>query len=134
MTWKSSSTRISWAISPTLFLSGDDYQIGMSAGNFGSHAPEAYRWFPASLQAPLPGVLIKAKQVTAGYTLEAKIPWTTFKLTPTSGARFGFALSLSDDDLPGSAVQQSLVSSVPTRKLTNPTTWGTLILAPSGGS
>lgn len=116
------------------FLSGDDYQIGMSAGNFGSRAPEAYRWYPASLQAPLPGVLIKAKQATGGYTLEAKIPWTVFKVTPTSGARFGFALSLSDDDLPGSAVQQSLVSSVPTRTLVNPTTWGTLILAPSGGS
>jgi len=116
------------------FLSGDDYQVGMSAGNFGSHAPEAYRWYPASLQAPLPGVVIKAKQVAGGYTLEAKIPWIVFNVTPTSGARFGFALSLSDDDLPGSAVQQSLVSSVSTRTLVNPTTWGTLILAPSGGS
>jgi hypothetical protein len=116
------------------FLSSDDYQIGLSAGNFGSRPPEAYRWYPVSRQAPLPGVLIKAKQLTGGYTLEAKIPWSVFNLTPTSGARFGFALSLSDDDLPGSAVQQSLVSSVATRKLANPTTWGTLILAPSGGS
>lgn len=115
-------------------LSADDYQMGMSAGNFGSRAPEAYRWYPASLQAALPSVFIKAKQATGGYTLEAKIPWTVFKVTPTSGARFGFALSLSDDDLPGSAVQQSLVSSVSTRKLVDPTTWGTLILGPSAGS
>jgi hypothetical protein len=41
---------------------------------------------------------------------------------------------VSDDDKTGEAAQESLISSVGTRKLLNPTTWGTLELEPSGGS
>jgi hypothetical protein len=54
-------------------------------------------------------------------------------VTPLAGGRYGFALSLSDNDVAGSSTFQSMVSSVDTRELTDPTTWGTLILeAPSG--
>jgi hypothetical protein len=77
---------------------------------------------------------VKAKQAADGYALEAKIPWTVFGVTPTSGDKYGFAISISDDDQADTAVQQSMVSSVITRKLLNPTTWGTLILAPGGAS
>jgi hypothetical protein len=115
-------------------LSGDDYQIGLSDGNFSGHAPEAYRWYPRSLQGPLTSVTVKGKQLTDGYTLEARIPWSTFTATPTPGTYFGFALSVSDDDLTGVASQQSMVSSVAGRKLLNPTTWGTLVLGPTGAS
>jgi len=115
-------------------LSSDDYQIGLSAGNFGTVAPNAYRWYPSSLAGSLSAVEVKAKQVADGYTLEAKIPWTVFGVTPTSGAKYGFVISVSDGDQAGTAVQQSMVSSVVTRKLLNPTTWGTLVLAPGGGS
>ncbi len=73
------------------------------------------------------------KTSTTGYTLEAKIPWSVFGLTPVDGARYGFALSVSDNDAAGTATQQSMVSSVSTRTLVNPTTWGTLILV-GGGS
>jgi hypothetical protein len=115
-------------------LSSDDYQIGLSAGNFGTVAPNAYRWYPRSLEGTLSAVVVKAKQVADGYTLEAKIPWTVFGMTPVSGAKYGFAVSISDDDQTDTAVQQSMVSSAATRKLLNPTTWGTLILAPGGAS
>lgn len=115
-------------------LSSDDYQIGLSAGNFATVAPNAYRWYPRSLEGSLSAVVVKAKQVADGYALEAKIPWTVLGVTPVAGAKFGFAVSLSDDDQPGTAVQQSMVSSIATRKLLNPTTWGTLILAPGGAS
>ncbi|MCX6072563.1 MAG: hypothetical protein NTU91_17205 [Chloroflexi bacterium] len=115
-------------------LSSDDYQIGLSAGNFGTVAPNAYRWYPRSLEGSLSAVVVKAKQVADGYTLEAKIPWTVLGVTPVSGAKYGFAVSISDDDQTDTAVQQSMTSSVATRKLLNPTTWGTLILAPGGAS
>jgi Carbohydrate family 9 binding domain-like len=118
----------------TTSLSSDDYQIGLSAGNFGTIAPNAYRWYPRSVEGSLSAVVVKAKQVADGYALEAKIPWTVFGVTATSGTKYGFVISLSDGDQTGTAAQQSMVSSVATRKLLNPTTWGTLVLAPGGGS
>ena len=114
-------------------LSTDDYQIGLSPGNFGSIQPEAYRWFPKSVAGSLSSVQVAASKTDSGYDLEARIPWTVFGVTPLSGDHYGFVLSISDDDLAGTAVQQSLVSSVSTRVLTNPTTWGTLVLGPPTG-
>ena len=115
----------------TASLSADDYQVGLSAGNFGGIAPQSYRWYPSSKQTALTTVTVAGKATPQGYDLEARIPWTTFSVTPTEGARYGFTLSISDNDAAGTAAQQSMVSSVSTRKLLNPTTWGTLAL---GGS
>ena len=111
-------------------LSADDFQIGLSPGNFGSIAPEAHLWFPRSSEQKLVTVVVKATQSNGGYQLEAKIPWAIFGITPKSGDRFGFALSLSDNDSPGLATWQSMVSSVSTRRVADPTTWGTLVLGP----
>ncbi|HEX9795829.1 MAG TPA: sugar-binding protein [Anaerolineales bacterium] len=113
-------------------LSSDDYQIGLSPGNFGSRAPEAYRWFPRSAEGPLSTTQVASSQTSDGYLLEARLPWVVFGLAPASGDRFGFALSLSDNDVAGTAVQQSMVSTVRTRSLTDPTTWGTLVLGGEG--
>jgi hypothetical protein len=110
-------------------MSADDYQMGLSAGNFGTLTEEVYLWFPRSLQRSLSTVEMKARLTTAGYDMEAKIPWSVFGINPVEGNRYGFALSLSDNDLPGVAAWQSMVSSVSTRRVVNPTTWGTLILA-----
>jgi hypothetical protein len=115
------------------YLSSDDYQLGLSAGDFASRAPEAYRWYPSAMAGKLSGVTVKAKSTADGYILEAQIPWSTLGITPAEGQSFGFALSLSDNDKAGAAVQQSMVSSVATRKLLNPTTWGTLVLEGSAG-
>lgn len=112
----------------TTTLSADDFQIGLSPGNFGSRSEEAYRWYPRAQESWLTSVVVKAIKRGEGYDLEAKIPWVVFGITPSEGASYGFALSLSDNDLPGSATWQSMVSSVITRKLANPTSWGTLIL------
>ena len=109
-------------------LTSDDYQIGLSPGNFSSLASQAWLWYPIGSAGSLSGVSLKAVTTTEGYNLEAMIPWTTFGVTPDAGDRFGFALSISDNDLSGAPVQQSMVSSVSTRTLTNPTTWGTLVL------
>ena len=111
-------------------LSSDDYQIGLSPGNFGSIGTGAYRWYPIGLAGSAAGVTLEAVSTDQGYDLEAAIPWTLFAVVPEAGDSFGFALSISDNDLVGQAVQQSMVSTVKSRTLTNPTTWGTLVLGP----
>jgi hypothetical protein len=113
-------------------LSSDDVQLGLSAGDFAGRAPEAYRWYPSSLAGKPSVVIVKAKPTADGYILEAQIPWSVLGATPVEGQAYGFALSLSDNDKSGASVQQSMVSSVATRKLLNPTTWGTLVLEGSG--
>jgi hypothetical protein len=112
-------------------LSADDYQVGLSPGNFGSRDEEAYRWYPRSLESWLNAAKVAAIRDGEGYKLEARIPWTAFGITPASGANYGFAISLSDNDVAGTSSWQSMVSSVQTRKLANPTTWGTLTLGQS---
>jgi hypothetical protein len=109
-------------------LSADDFQIGLSPGNFGSLPPEAHLWFPRSSEQKLTTVVVKATKSDGGYQLEAKIPWSVLGISPVTGDRFGFALSLSDNDSPGVATWQSMVSSVITRRVADPTTWGTLVL------
>jgi hypothetical protein len=109
-------------------MSNDDYQIGFSPGNFGSLDAEVYRWFPRSLEAWIKSADIAAKKDGNGYNLEVEIPWSAFGLTPTAGSRYGFALSLSDNDTTGVSTWQSMISNVNTRRATDPTTWGTLIL------
>lgn len=112
----------------TTSLSPDDYQIGLSPGNFSSIDPEMYRWYPRSLESWIRTGEIAARRTNGGYTLEAKIPWTAFNITPTADSHYGFALSFSDNDRVGTSSWQSMVSNVNTRRTVNPTTWGTLIL------
>jgi hypothetical protein len=109
-------------------LTGDDFQIGLSPGNFGSIGPEAWRWYPIGQSGLLTSATVEASTSTDGYVLEAAIPWSIFGLAPGTGDRYGFTLSVSDNDLSGAPVQQSMISTVSTRTLTNPTTWGTLVL------
>jgi hypothetical protein len=109
-------------------LSSDDFQIGLSPGNFSSRLPEAYLWFPRSREGGLTSVTVKASAQGQGYTLEARIPWSIFGVTPAEGGRYGFVLALSDNDLAGVSTWQSMIANVSSRRLADPTTWGTLIL------
>lgn len=114
-------------------LSSDDFQLGFSPGNFSTVPPAAYRWFPASQEGSLSSVEIRAAKTDAGYDLEMSVPWAVFGISPVSNRHYGFVFSISDDDSAGTAIQQSLVSSVGTRILTRPTSWGTLVLGPPSG-
>ncbi len=113
-------------------LSGDDYQIGLSPGDISAAtvAAQAYRWFPAGQAGSLPAAQLAASASADGYVLEATVPWAALGVAPESGDEYGFALSVSDNDLPGVAAQQSMVSSAAARSLTNPTTWSRLRLDP----
>jgi hypothetical protein len=111
-------------------LSADDFQLGLTPGAQNGGGPEAYLWFPRSKAGPPSGVTIAARpdEAGSGYFLEAAIPWSAFGLTPAASNRYGFALSSSDNDTPGAAEQQSMISTSPTRSLSDPTTWGMLVL------
>lgn len=111
-------------------LSADDYQIGISAGNpnIKEGKREAYLWYPTSEAGTLKNVEIAALDEGAIYRVEAAIPWADLGVTPVKGMHMGFAISVSDDDNSGKAVQESMVSSDATRNLVDPTTWGDVVL------
>ena len=114
-------------------LSPDDFQITLSPGDFAGSGPTAFRYQGTASGAILdaPGgnnVTVAAQQSGTGYTLEAAIPWTNLNLTPSEGLIIGLALNANDNDSVGTAVQEVMVSNMPNRTLTNPTTWGTLTL------
>lgn len=110
-------------------LSADDYQLGISPGSPTPGVnPQAYLWFPRHIEGPRSNVIIGAASEEEGYRVEVAIPWSVFEVTPSPGQHFGFAVSISDNDNPNENVQQSMVSNVPGRRLTDPTTWGDLTL------
>lgn len=110
-------------------LSPDDFQIGVSPGSPNpGEQPEAYLWFPRSIEGELGRVGVDALGVDDGYRVEVAIPWSTFDIDPASNLHLGFALSISDNDDPEEDEQQSMISTAPNRTLTDPTTWGDLVL------
>jgi hypothetical protein len=110
-------------------LSPDDFQLGISPGSPDpGDDPEAYLWFPRTIKGLRAKVKIAAQNVDGGYDVEVAIPWSVFEVNPAAGQHFGFAFSVSDNDKTTEDLQQSMVSSVPNRHLTNPTTWGDLLL------
>lgn len=114
-------------------LNADDYQINLSPGNFANLPPSAFRFAATadgrSIDAPGHGIQIAAQQQPDGYTFEAAIPWRDLNVTPTAGLILGAALNVSDNDTPGTAVQERLLSTSATRRWSEPATWGTLTLS-----
>jgi hypothetical protein len=110
-------------------LSPDDFQLGISPGSpTPGQNPEAYLWYPASIEGKRTDVIIGAESVEGGYYVEVAIPWDVFEVSPDEGDHFGFAFSVSDNDRAAENVQQSMVSNISNRHLTDPTTWGDLQL------
>jgi len=111
-------------------LSADDYQLGISPGKGGVDGTrEAVLWYPRDYMGSKSNVKIGSMGGDGIYRVEARIPWSVFNVTPSNGKHFGFALSVSDNDNNGWNEQQSMVSSAGNRHLTQPMTWGELVLA-----
>ncbi len=109
-------------------LNNDDFQIGLSPGRPDTNGTrEAYRWYPASKAGGLTNVTIGSISSSGLWRLEAAIPWSVLGISPYKGMHLGFAISVSDNDNPGTQ-QESMVSNAPGRMLTDPTTWGDLVL------
>ena len=105
--------------------SGDDWQIGLSPGNFRGREPEAWTWRPTDRNAA--GTRIASLLLDDGYAIEASLPWTLLEVDPTRTEAIGWALNVSDNDLPV-PVQQTMISTSPARSWTDPRSFGTLVL------
>jgi len=126
-------------------MSADDYQLGISPGQYGistcmiingkvatgctPQPPQAYLWFPKVDAGKKTEVKIGSLESGKGYQVEFKIPWSLLGVAyPSSGDHYGFAISINDNDLAGKLKQQTVVSNVPGRFYSDPTTWGDLYL------
>jgi hypothetical protein len=118
-----------YADSAAAGLVAHDYQIGVSPGyDELDEDTEAYLWFPKSKEGSLGSVPIGVEPMTGGYRIEFAVPWSVFGVAPARGQVYGFAMSVSDNDKKDEDVQQTMISSVSTRWLANPASWGLLTL------
>lgn len=107
---------------------GDDWQLGLSPGDFTRLAPEGVVYIPVR-DAGLNGQIAVAAQPNgSGYTLEARIPWSMLRVQPGHGMVLGYTIDLSDNDVPDTAQQQTQVTHNPHFQFLVPTTFGNLIL------
>lgn len=110
------------------------YQYIVSPGNFADRAPGSFR-FRGDAAGTMndfigSGARVAAMQTAVGYYIEMGIPWSDLTWQPAAGLVLGAAFSLNDLDTPGTAVQELMLSHVPTRRWLDPRSWGTLELAP----
>jgi GH18 family chitinase len=109
-------------------MNSDDYQIGVSAGDFASVAPAAYAWFNGSEAAGLLKVQQAQVQTPDGYILEIFFPKDLLKgITLEDKAVFGMNVSLSDADDPNIG-QKAMLSTSSIRTYADPTTFGAITL------
>jgi hypothetical protein len=110
-----------------------DFQYIITPGNFNDLPPAAYR-FQGNDEGRLidaPGTLarVAARRTDSGYNLEFSIPWSDINVRPNSGFSLGAALNVNDNDVPGSQrIQFLMLSNVPGRQWSIPSSWGTLTL------
>jgi hypothetical protein len=113
-----------------LLLNGSTiYQIGWTAGGgtLGDNF-EAYRWFPVSKTGKLYDLPVAVKDGEGLYRVEVAIPWSHLGITPTNGATYRFAVSVSDNDDTTANKQQTMMSNSPDRILVDAYSWGYLVL------
>jgi hypothetical protein len=108
------------------------FQLLLSPGDFAGLPPAAFRFQGTSggqiVDAVGHSISLNAAPTGNGYVLEAAIPWRDLSFTPAPGAMLRVALNANDNDRPGEAVQEVMMSSSPNRTLTNPQTWGLMVL------
>ncbi len=112
----------------TAVANEDDYQIGLSPGDFAALPPEAVVWRPQRRADWDQAIIVAARQRSDGYSLEAAIPWSVLHRQPTVGSAFGFSVQLLDNDQPGSAGQDTMLTGSPNFRPGVPTTFGNLVL------
>jgi len=110
-------------------MNDDDYQIGLSLGDFDKVPPVAYAWFNGP-EAPGPVNSIQmAYTVTEdGYILETFIPKAALAgIILEEGASFGMNISPSDTDNAGQG-QKVMLSTSSIRTYADPKTFGKITL------
>ncbi len=110
-------------------MNDDDYQIGLSVGNYASVPPVAFAWFNGPGAAGPAGKIQMAYTRTEdGYILEAFVPKEVLSgLTLAEGAVLGMNISASDTDKESEG-QKVMLSTSPTRTYKDPRTFGKITL------
>lgn len=113
-------------------VSPDDFQYVISAGNFADLPAGAFRFQgdTAGSMNDAPGTQARAaaQRTAEGYNLEFAIPWSDLGVRPQTGLRLGIALSVNDNDTPGSRQQELMLSHISSRLWLDPSSWGVLTL------
>lgn len=122
----------------------DDFQVGISPGDFKAVKPDFYIFTPPGAQeraVQLPSISgdkveFSVARTADGYTGEVKLPATVLKglrLSPDN--TIGVSFEPSDTDTPGSSAQEMMISLAPksSSQWGNPTNWNNLTLKGTGG-
>lgn len=107
----------------------DDYQLGLSPGDFAGLSPEAVFWKPDKQDSRNKMIVVAAqpRPTQNGYTIEAAVPWAALgNYKPQPGSAIGFAASAGDSDRPANPTQELMVSTAPTLQWNAPLTFGNL--------
>jgi serine/threonine protein kinase len=106
----------------------DDFQLGLSPGDFAGLKPEAVFWNPDRLDERNKMVSVAATpRETGGYTLEAAVPWQALgSFRPQTGSAIGFAASAGDNDQRGVPIQELMITTGPRVQYRQPLTFGNL--------
>lgn len=115
-------------------VNSDDYQYVVSPGNFADRSPGGFR-FRGDAQGVMSdfigsGARVAALKTAGGYDVEMAVPWSDLGIQPVAGLIMGAAFSINDLDTPGTAVQELMLSHVPSRRWLEPNSWGSLELEP----
>ena len=107
----------------------DDYQIGLSLGDFADVPPVAYAWFNGpDAPGPVNKIQLAYTRTLEGYILEVFIPKDALAaITLAEGATFGMNISPSDTDNEGQGQKVMLSTSV-IRTYADPKTFGKITL------
>lgn len=114
-------------------LNSHSYRLSLLPGNLAGVLPSARLAQGNSGGFTLisgPGIQMAAQPTEDGYTLEAAIPWQILQVTPRGDLSMRVVLRALDSDDEETAVPQVIYAHLPKHQLTNPTTWGKLILVP----
>ncbi|HEX7597361.1 MAG TPA: sugar-binding protein, partial [Polyangia bacterium] len=116
----------------------DDFQVGVSPGDFKAVKPDFYIFTPAMAPSSWQGQVEYAVIPTAdGYTGEVKLPAAVLRglrLFPDN--TIGVSFEPSDTDTPGASAQEMMISLAPksSGQWGNPTNWNNLTLKGAAGS
>ncbi len=107
-------------------MSDDDYQLGISPGDFAKVSPATVAWFGPMTAEQLKSIQQAQVKTADGYLLEVFIPKDALPLlTLSEGATLGMNVNPSDSD---GADQEIMLSTSSKRTLSDPRTFGKIVL------
>lgn len=107
----------------------DDFQVGISPGDFDQVPPDLVIWTPARLPDSYANIEYAIQRTTNGYSAEIRFPaqvLSGLRLAPDHA--IGTSFDPSDTDTPGGSDQETMLSTAQHSQWGVPTLWNNLIL------